>query len=101
MGVLRSLCERLGAHKVFSSWGIERKYSKREMDSAELFRFMVTRTFEPCGEEVGTVYDYSGVCRRCKQTGRSLDGRLKLALSRLPRSADFSGTIAMDETVTE
>ena len=96
---LRASCERQGAHNVFSWWGIERRYSKREMDEAELFRFLTTTTFEPCGEEVGTTYDYGRVCRRCQNTGRVLVGSLKLDLSRVPRGAGFSGTLAMDENV--
>ncbi len=47
----------------FFGWHLTRKYEKRELEEAELFRLIVTSTFEPAGEECGTVYDESNACK--------------------------------------
>jgi hypothetical protein len=75
---------------------IERQYTPKELQSAELVRIWISSTFEPTGEEVGTEYDYP--CDVCKG-GRIARGGLVLNLARAPRSADIAKTIAEDEWI--
>ena len=49
--------------RFFFGWILTRKYSKSELQSAELFQLDITAVFEPAGEECGTVYDDSKACR--------------------------------------
>ena len=47
------------------------------MDKAVLFMVGITTTFEPAGEECGTVYNESGVCVICGANRKRI-GELKL-----------------------
>ncbi|NJL27455.1 MAG: hypothetical protein HC897_05940 [Thermoanaerobaculia bacterium] len=47
----------------FSGWQYHRKYSRQELEDAELFYFWPKRTFEPEGEACGTIYDESSACK--------------------------------------
>jgi hypothetical protein len=81
----------------FTAWEIQRRYSRRELESAELLHVYPRSVFEPAGEDCGTEYDDSKACAHCgagavQTTALFLDGR------RIPRGADFSRTIA-DEIV--
>jgi hypothetical protein len=49
----------------FLGWHIDRRYTKSELLSAELLYAIVTRMFEPTGEECGTVYDDTAACSVC------------------------------------
>ena len=44
---------------------VERTYTPAEVREAELFQLIVTRRFEPPGEESGTEYDRAGACGIC------------------------------------
>lgn len=48
-------------------WYIDyiRKYSKEDLENAELFMMIVRKYFEPMGEELGTEYDDSCKCPIC------------------------------------
>lgn len=48
----------------FYGWRLVRRYSSSELDRAALLSVTWKRTFEPAGEECGTVYDESTACRR-------------------------------------
>lgn len=69
-----------------------------ELLRAELLHLWIAATFEPAGEECGTVYDESRVCLRCR-AGRIRKGPLILNLNRVPKGAGFAKTIAFDEWV--
>lgn len=112
----RQLRER--GEAFFTAWISRRRYSRRELEKAELFHVLPKRVFEPAGEECGTVYDESSACKHVfapekeleisghkmyipastcgvgaqQLTPLFLDGR------RIPRNVDFSRTIA-DELV--
>ena len=83
----------------FTGWEIRRRYSERELARAELLRLIITLTFEPAGEECGTVYDDSQACPHCGAGGRQ-KSPLRLDAKRIPRHADISKTIAEEVIVS-
>lgn len=104
----------------FHGWMIHRRYSRRELDEAQLLHVWPKKTFEPAGEECGTVYDDAEACDHvfaqtpeteicghripasidsCGAGARQvtplfLDGR------RIPRNVDFARTIAGEIVVS-
>ncbi len=88
-----------GEGSVFSSWDIRRRYSRRELDEAELFHSIVRWRFEPTGEEFGELYDYSAGCPICR-VGRRQIADLTLDLSKVPRK-DVAITIGGEIVVSE
>lgn len=85
---------------LFYGWKITRKYTKSEIDAAKLFSFIPKSFFEPEGEHCGTVYDESKACRKCG-AGAEQISPLFLPLSRIPKSKDFSQTIANEMVVSQ
>ncbi len=81
------------------SWTVIYKYTRSEINDAELFRFKVTRVFEPAGEESGTIYDESVACPVCGSNAKQI-GKLKLNLKTIPKS-DIACTIAGEYVVSE
>lgn len=101
-----------------SGWAYHRRYSRRELNNAELFNVWPKRAFEPAGEECGTVYDETSACDHVFAPGSEIEigGRsvaipastcgagarqvssLFLDGRRIPRLLDFARTIA-DEVV--
>lgn len=49
----------------FYGWKIKRKYSKKEIENAELLQLKIKSIFEPTGEECGTIFDESESCDIC------------------------------------
>lgn len=41
---------------LFFGWNIVYSYTKQEIAAAELFQWVITKTFQPCGEQCGTIY---------------------------------------------
>jgi len=72
-----------------------RKYTKAELQNAEILRLTITSHFEPSGEECGTVYET--LCNHCNW-GRQ-DSDLILDLRRVPQHKDISETISWVEWV--
>jgi hypothetical protein len=83
----------------FFGWKIKRKYNKKELDSAKLLQLKIKTTFEPAGEECGTVYDETVACEICGANRKQL-GPLKLKKSSIPKK-DISRTIAGEIIVSE
>ena len=83
----------------FHGWEIIRKYSRRELQAASLLHLKITSVFEPAGEECGTKYDESSACPRCGAGARQTTP-LFLDLKRIPKSKDFSRTIAGEIVVS-
>jgi len=83
----------------FHGWWFERSYSKKEMDQAEAFHLIITRAFEPSGEECGTEYDLSKACPKCG-TGRIQTSPLILEVSKIPKGKDISRTIGEEIVVS-
>ena len=72
-----------------------RKYTKAELQQAEVLRLMISPRFEPCGEECGTIYET--LCNECNW-GRQVSD-LILDTRRVPQHKDISETIAWVEWV--
>jgi hypothetical protein len=82
----------------FYGWHLQRRYTTREMAAASLLHVRWTRTFEPSGEECGTIYDESPACNMCG-AGATQVGWLTLNGSRLP-TGDFARTIGGEYVVS-
>lgn len=72
-----------------------RKYTKAELQKAEVLRLTITSHFEPSGEECGTIYET--LCNHCNLGRQASD--LILDLRRVPQHKDISETIAWVEWV--
>ncbi len=82
----------------YSDFGIGRflrKYTKEDLQSAELLRLTIVPHFEPSGEECGTIYET--LCPYCNLGRQASD--LILDLRRVPQHKDISETIAWVEWV--
>jgi hypothetical protein len=77
----------------FSSWHIFRRYTRSEMEAAELFQLFILPTFEPEGEMYGTKYDEAAACSRCGAGAPQLTD-LYLDVRRIPKKKDLAITIA-------
>lgn len=84
----------------FLGWYINRRYSRKELESAELFNFYITTVFEPAGEQCETVYDYSTACPLCG-AGRTQVSDLILDLRKVPKNKDLACTIADEWIVSQ
>jgi hypothetical protein len=88
----------------YTSWNLHRRYTKTELNAAEVFNLKIKRTFEPSGEVCGTVYDESTACELCgsgaaQRTDLILDPR---NLTRAEKSGlDTAKTIADEIVVSE
>ena len=82
----------------FSGWDFNRKYTKSELENAKWFQLIFMREFEPSGEECGTVYDDTTACPICGADAKQTNP-LFLRGSSIPKSKDFSYTIADNEFV--
>ena len=72
-----------------------RKYTKAELQNAEVLRLTIASHFEPSGEECGTIYET--LCNYCNW-GRQVSD-LILDLRRVPQHKDISESIAWVEWV--
>lgn len=72
-----------------------RKYTKAELQNADILWLKIARHFEPSGEECGTIY--KTLCDHCN-LGRQVSD-LILDLRRAPQHKDISETIAWVEWV--
>jgi hypothetical protein len=85
----------LEGYSKFSIGWYLRKYSKLELEQAEILRLMIHSHFEPCGEECGTIYET--LCDKCNW-GRQLSD-LALDLRGVPQQKDMHETIARTEWI--
>lgn len=83
----------------FYGWSIKRKYSQKEFDNAKLLHLIIDTTFEPAGEECGTLYDESTACLICGADRKQISP-LKLKRSSIPKK-DIARTIAGEVVVSE
>lgn len=79
-------------------WRVLRDYDEHELEEAELLQLEITKTFEPAGEECGTMYDGVVTCERCG-AGRRRLSPLRLDPRSLPAKKDLAQTIAGDEWI--
>lgn len=80
-------------------WQVRRRYSQRELQSAELLWMRVRPFFEPTGEECGTLYDESQACTSCGAGARQVS-ELHLDLKRIPKSRDIAQTLGGEFVVS-
>jgi hypothetical protein len=83
---------------LFTAWDIYRKYTKSEMEAAELFYLRIRATLQPAGENCGTEYDDAAGCSHCGAGAPQLGG-LRLDPSRISRSKSMARTIAYNEVI--
>jgi len=85
--------------RFFFGWEIKRIYTKKELDAATLFHLKIKTTFEPAGEECGTLYDETKACEICG-SNRSQKSPLTLKSESIPNK-DIARTIAGEIVVSE
>ncbi len=83
----------------FFGWNLKRKPTAAERHEAKLFSLTVSSTFEPCGEECGTIYDEATACPQCGSGAEQL-GPLFLDTTRIPKGKDFARTIAGEVVIS-
>ncbi|MBB4799972.1 hypothetical protein HNP37_000011 [Flavobacterium nitrogenifigens] len=83
----------------FFGWKIIRKYTKSEINSAQLFQLKIKTVFQPTGEESGTQYDEANVCHLCGANRQQI-GSLKLKGNSLPKK-DIAKTIGGEIIVSD
>jgi hypothetical protein len=81
----------------FTGWSIKRKYTKTELNNANLFALVIKQWFEPEGEECGTKYDDTKGCPHCL-AGAVRITPLRLNGRSLPKKGEIAKTIA-DELI--
>ncbi len=85
--------------RFFYGWEIRRSYSAAEWKAARLLHLKITTTFEPAGEECGTVYDEAPACPICGSDRRQ-QGPLVLQKGSIPKK-DIAWTITSEIVVSE
>ncbi len=83
----------------YFGWQIRRKYSKQELETANLLQMKINTTFEPAGEECGTIYDEATVCEVCGANRKQIN-TLTLNKGSIPKK-DIARTIAGEVVVSE
>lgn len=78
---------------------IKREYSKKELVSATLLQMKIKTTFEPAGEENGTLYDETSACEVCGANRKQISP-LSLKKGSIPKK-DIARTIAGEVVVSE
>jgi hypothetical protein len=99
IGLLNKEIDKKDGASFFSYHHITRKYSKHEIDSAELFQVIAKQTFVTTGEECGTQYDETAACEICG-ANRKLIGPLKLRRSKTPKK-DIARSIGGETIVSQ
>jgi len=87
--------QRLHGFSDFTIGWYLRKYTKAELEEAEILRLTITPYFEPSGEECGTIYET--LCNYCNLARQNSD--LILDLRRVPQHKHLSETISRIEWV--
>lgn len=84
---------RADGRAFFTAWIPHRRYSRRELASAEMLKVSAKKVFEPAGEECGTVYDDTQACPVCGIGAPQLSP-LFLDSRSIPQTVDVARTIA-------
>ena len=81
---------------------IERYYTRSELERATIFNLIIkpTSTFEPAGEDCGTIYDISGKCELCGAGARQTSD-LMLNTRTIPKGKDLCRTISNEWVISE
>lgn len=90
-------CEHQKKGAFLGNFSVERHYSAKELQSAELFQLKPDiLSSEDVGMDFGTVYDETTTCPYCG-AGRKLASEFFFDLRKLPKGKDLIRTIAEDE----
>lgn len=100
VGELQSEMKSTTGDFFFYGWSIRRRYTAREISDAACFHMQISATFEPAGEECGTIYDESTACPKCA-AGAAQVSDLRLDLRRVPKRKDIVRTIADEWIVSQ
>jgi hypothetical protein len=84
----------------FAGWIVRRRYKEDELNAAPCFQLTIMPTFEPAGEQCGTIYDESAACPKCG-AGAPLLSDLRLDLRKVPKNKDLARTIAGEWIVSQ
>lgn len=101
-GIIKGLTQKIKEtekESFFYGWSIKRKYGQKEFDNALLLHLIIDTTFEPAGEECGTLYDETTACLICGADRKQISP-LKLKKSSIPKK-DIARTIAGEVVVSE
>lgn len=85
---------------LFYGWAIDRQYTQKEINSANLFRLIIKRAFEPCGVECGTIYDDRNVCNYCG-AGLQQVSDLTLDFKSIPHNVDIARTLSEEIVISD
>lgn len=100
IGQLDLMLKKREGNAFFFGWEIRRHYTSRELDTATILSLKITSTFEPAGEECGTIYDDSIACPYCGANRQQLSD-LILDLHKIPKGKDIARTIADEWIVSQ
>lgn len=92
--------ETAGRAYFYAGWTIRYRCTQEELVRAKAFKLWPTHTFEPAGEECGTIYDESTACPHCG-AGSTQVSDLRLDLRRVPNRKDLARTIAGEIVVSQ
>jgi hypothetical protein len=84
----------------FLGWDIQRNYSVKELESAELLLLKISKTFEPAGLECGTVYNNQNICTICGSGIRQVS-ELILDFYTMPKNVDIARTISNEIVISQ
>ena len=84
---------------IFGFWNVKRSYTKKELVEAKLFHFKIKTTFEPTGEECGTLYDETFTCKICGANKKQISS-LILKKGSIPKK-DIARTIGGEIVVSD
>ena len=85
---------------LFTAWIPRRRYSPKELESAEIFQLKVSAMFELRDDEYGTLYDESNICPHC-EAGALQVSELALNTRRIPKGQDVARTISGEIVVSQ
>ena len=84
---------------LFTRCQVQRRYTPRELQSAEHLMLEVLPLFEPTGEECGTLYDECRACSACGAGARQRS-ELYLDLRRMPKGRDIAQTFGGEYVIS-
>ena len=78
------------------------RYTQSEIQNADAFRLIIKHTFEPTGEQCGTIYDDSSACGYCGSGGQQISS-LSLETQSLSKKSNLgiAKTIAGEVVVSQ
>ncbi|MBB1139574.1 hypothetical protein [Myroides sp. WP-1] len=99
ISVIREEVKNKYGQSLFFGWRIKRKYTKRELALASLLHVKIKTSFEPAGEECGTLYDETVACSVCGANRKQLT-TLILKKGKIPKK-DIVRTLGGEVVVSK